>query len=267
MSIYKIEPDSSFRLKDHDPGDKRFFPDIKDRGVEAFHRLKETFIELQNLLYAENKHRILIVFQAMDTGGKDGTIRHIFSEVSPLGVQAVSFKKPTEKELSHDFLWRIHHHTPGKGQMVLFNRSHYEDIVAVRVNKLAPKEIWEKRYEHILNFEKMLVDEGVTILKFFLNISQKEQKVRLKARLNRPEKHWKFNPADLDSRNLWSKYMSAYEDVISKTSKGWAPWFVIPANRKWYRNLVVTSIIIDTLKGLNMRYPKATFDPKAIKIE
>jgi PPK2 family polyphosphate:nucleotide phosphotransferase len=222
--------------------------------------------ELQEMLYAEHKHKVLIVLQAMDTGGKDGTIRHVFEGVNPQGVRVAGFKKPTPEELDHDFLWRVHKQVPGKGEVVIFNRSHYEDVLVVRVHNLAPQEVWSKRYDHINDFERMLVDEGTTILKFFLHIDLDEQKERLQARLDEPNKRWKFNPEDLEERKLWPQYVKAYEDAISKTSTDWAPWYIVPANRKWYRNLVVGTVIIETLKDLDMRYPEAEFDPADIKI-
>jgi PPK2 family polyphosphate:nucleotide phosphotransferase len=178
-----------------------------------------------------------------------------------------SFKKPTPEELSHDFLWRVHEQVPGKGEMVIFNRSHYEDVLVVRVHNLVPKEVWSKRYEHINSFERMLAEEGTAILKFFLHIDLDEQKERLQARLDEPNKRWKFNPDDLKERKLWPKYVKAYEDAISKTSTHWAPWYIVPANRKWYRNLVVGTVIIEALEDLNMRYPEPEFDPTDIEIE
>jgi PPK2 family polyphosphate:nucleotide phosphotransferase len=238
----------------------------KNEGRKQLLELNHRLEELQELLHAEHKHKVLIVLQAMDTGGKDGTIRHVFEGVNPQGVRVASFKKPTPEELGHDFLWRVHKQVPGRGEIVIYNRSHYEDVLVVRVHDLAPKGVWSKRYDHINDFERMLVDEGTTILKFFLHIDLDEQKERLQARLDEPNKRWKFNPADLEERKLWPKYVKAYEDAISKTSTDWAPWYVVPANRKWYRNLVVGTVIIEALEDLNMRYPKPEFDPAEIKI-
>ena len=203
----------------------------------------------------------------MDTGGKDGTIRHVFEGVNPQGVKVASFKVPTEKELAHDYLWRIHKHTPGKGEIVIFNRSHYEDVLVVRVHNIVPEGVWSQRYEHIRAFEKTLVDEGTTILKFYLHIDKDEQKKRLQARLDNPDKNWKFSLGDLDERKLWDQYIEAFEDAIEKTSTENAPWYVIPANRKWYRNLVISSIIIEKLKSLNMTYPQAEDNLENINIE
>lgn len=267
MDRYRIKPGSRVDLCEWDPNDKSAFPEGKKAGRKRLLELNQRLEELQELLYAEHKHKVLIVLQAMDTGGKDGTIRHVFEGVNPQGVRVASFKKPTLEELDHDYLWRVHEQVPGKGEMVIFNRSHYEDVLVVRVHNLAPKGVWSKRYDHINSFERTLADEGTTILKFFLHIDLNEQKERLQARLDEPNKHWKFNPGDLKERKLWPKYMKAYEDAISKTSTDWAPWHIVPANRKWYRNLVVGTVIIETLEGLNMRYPEPEFDPADIKIE
>ena len=264
---YRIEPGSRVDLSEWDPNDKSEFPGRKDAGRERLLELNQELEELQELLYAEHKHKVLIVLQAMDTGGKDGTIRHVFEGVNPQGVRVASFKKPSADELAHDYLWRVHAHTPGKGEIVIFNRSHYEDVLVVRVHNLAPKEVWSRRYDHINNFERLLADEGTTILKFFLRIDLDEQKERLQARLDEPRKHWKFDPNDLKERKLWPDYIKAYEDAISKTSTDWAPWYVVPANRKWYRNIVIGSAIVEMLKGLNMRHPKPDFDPAGIVIE
>jgi len=203
----------------------------------------------------------------MDTSGKDSVIRHVFEGVNPQGVRVAGFKKPTPQELDHDFLWRVHQQAPGRGEVVIFNCSHYEDVLVVRVHQMAPEEVWSKRYDHINDFERLLADEGTIILKFLLYIDPEEQKDRLQSRLDEPNKHWKFNRTDLEGRKLWPEYIKAYEDAISMTSTKWAPWYIIPANRKWYRNLVVGTIIVETLEGLNMRYPEPGFDPAEIRIE
>ena len=202
----------------------------------------------------------------MDTGGKDGTIRNVFSGVNPQGIDVYNFKKPTSEELSHDYLWRIHDHTPGSGTLAVFNRSHYEDVLVVRVLGLVPEERWQRRYEHINAFERMLADEGTTILKFYLHISPEEQAERLQARLDDQTKNWKFNTGDLDHRRLWPEYMRAYEAALAMTSTEHAPWYVVPANRKWYRNIVVAKTIVDTLESLHMSYPEpeAEFDDVVI---
>ena len=202
----------------------------------------------------------------MDTGGKDGAIRHVFSGINPQGVRVVPFKAPSPEELAHDYLWRIHPRVPGKGEIVVFNRSHYEDVLVVRVHNLVPEKTWKKRYAHINEFERMLTDEGVTMLKFYLHIDRDEQRKRLQERLDDPAKHWKFNPGDLKERALWSEYMVAYEEMIEKTSTDHAPWFIIPSNRKWYRNLAITQILHRTLESLDMQFPDISFDP-GLRIE
>lgn len=264
---YRVLPDQPIHLADIDPAKANTFDEGKEEGRELLPSLTERLSELQSLLYAENKHKLLVVFQAIDTGGKDGAIRHVFTGVNPQGVNVVSFKRPTEEELSHDYLWRIHRHTPPTGKIVIFNRSHYEDIVTVRVRNLAPSDVWERRYQHINNFERMLADEGTTIVKFYLHISRNEQAERLQARLDDPTKRWKFNIGDLDDRALWDDYMVAFEDMLNRTSSEYAPWFVIPANRKWYRNLVVSQILINTLESLNMQYPQPQAGLDTVVIE
>jgi PPK2 family polyphosphate:nucleotide phosphotransferase len=202
------------------------------------------------------------VLQALDSGGKDGTIRSVFRYVNPQGVKVANFKVPTPIELDHDYLWRVHQKTPGKGEIVIFNRSHYEDVLVVRVHSLVTENVWKKRYQHIVNFEKTLVDEGTTILKFYLNIDSKEQKERFLDRLREPDKLWKFNPRDIDERKLWGKYQKAYEDAINKTSRKNAPWYVIPANRNWYRDLCISTVIRDTLLSLKMKFPEEIENPE-----
>ncbi len=267
MNHYRVKPGRRVNLKKWNPDDTRAFDGGKEEAREQLLQLNRKLEELQEVLYAEHKHKLLIVLQAMDTGGKDGTIRRVFQGINPAGVRVASFKKPTLEELDHDYFWRVHKHVPGKGEIVIFNRSHYEDVLAVRVHGLVPKKVWSKRYDHINAFERMLADEGTTILKFFLHISQEEQRQRLQARLDDPTKHWKFNPADLNERKLWAAYVKAYEAVLSKTSTDWAPWYIVPANRKWYRDLVVSTVIIDALKGLKMRYPQVEFNPAEIEVK
>jgi len=252
---YRVEPGSQVDLSALHPSGGDTFPGGKQEAKKALLAMNAELESLQELLHAEGKHKLLIVLQAMDTGGKDGTIRHVFEGVNPQGVDVASFKKPTDTELAHDYLWRVHSQTPGSGQIVIFNRSHYEDVLMVRVHNLVPAERWEKRYEHINGFERLLVDEGTTILKFFLHISKDEQKARLEDRLATPEKHWKFAMGDLAERERWDDYQAAYESVLTRTSTEAAPWYVVPADRKWYRNLVISQVIVDTLKGLNMAYP------------
>ncbi|MBV7335672.1 polyphosphate kinase 2 family protein [Chloroflexi bacterium TSY] len=268
MKDFQIKPGKEIKLSSWDPDGGKFAAKLgKKAGIKQLQTYNQRLEELQELLYAERKHRVLIVLQAMDTGGKDGTIRHVFDGVNPQGVKVASFKKPTELELAHDYLWRIHRQTPGKGEIVIFNRSHYEDVLIVRIHNLVPPDRWNKRYQHIVDFERMLADEGTTILKFFLYISKDEQKERLQARLDEPHKNWKFSRGDLAERKLWADYVEAYEDALSKTSTKWAPWYIIPANRKWYRNLVISRIVVETLEKLDMKYPEAEEDLDTIQIE
>jgi PPK2 family polyphosphate:nucleotide phosphotransferase len=267
MERYRVKPGDKVDLSQWDPNDKAVFPMGKKVGKEHLKQLNKELEALQELLYAEGKHKVLIVLQAMDTGGKDGVIRHVFDGVNPQGVKVASFKAPTRVELAHDYLWRVHQHTPGKGEITIFNRSHYEDVLVVRVHELVPEAVWSKRYQHIVDFEKLLADEGTTILKFYLLINKEEQKERLQARLDEPHKNWKFSLGDLEERKLWNDYTAAFETALEKTSTETAPWYVIPANRKWYRNLLISSIIIEKLKSLNMSYPEAEDDLSGVVIE
>jgi PPK2 family polyphosphate:nucleotide phosphotransferase len=256
MQRYRVRPNDQVDLSGWDPNDNTAFEGSKKDAQERLKELNSELATLQEILYAEHKQKILIVLQAMDTGGKDGTISHVFTGVNPQGVHVANFRVPTPEELDHDYLWRVHKRTPGRGEMVIFNRSHYEDVLVVRVHELVPKEVWSQRFGQINEFERLLGEEGTTILKFYLHIDKEEQKKRLQARLDDPEKHWKFRIADLEERKLWPKYLKAYEDVLNKTSTDLAPWYIVPANRKWYRNLVVASILVETLKGLNMQFPQ-----------
>jgi PPK2 family polyphosphate:nucleotide phosphotransferase len=267
MDRYRISPGTKVDLNQRDPNDKSLFPLSKAEGKVILKQLNRELESLQELLYAEGKHKLLIILQAMDTGGKDGTIRHVFEGVNPQGVKVASFKVPTEVELAHDYLWRVHQHTPGSGEMAIFNRSHYEDVLVVRVHKLVPESTWSQRYQHINSFEHILADEGTTILKFYLHIDKNEQKQRLQARLDEKNKRWKFRKGDLAERVLWDQYMAAYQDVLEKTSTEDAPWYVIPSNRKWYRDLVISTIIIEKLKSLKMVYPESEEDLDGIVIE
>jgi len=264
MKKYRIEPDSKVDLSKWDPEDSSEFDGNKEEGRAALAYLNGKLAELQEILYTEHKHKVLIVLQAMDTGGKDGAIRHVFKGINPQGVRVASFKVPSGIEMDHDYLWRIHQQTPGKGEMVIFNRSHYEDVLVVRVHKLVPEKVWKRRYQQINNFEKLLAEEGTTILKFYLDISAEEQKERLRARLEDPTKHWKFHPNDLKERQLWKEYLRAYEDALEKTSTRYAPWYIVPANKKWYRDLVIASVILETLKDLKMEYPQPQYDVASI---
>ena len=268
LERYWVKPGTRVDLEKIDGNEKVLFKGKDKLDIAPqFDELQDQLQDLQKKLYAQNKHRILVVMQAMDTGGKDGCIKHVFSRIDPQGIHVRSFKKPSEEEMSYDFLWRVHSKVPHKGQLVIFNRSHYEDIIAVRVKKIFPEEVWKRRQRHIVEFERMLAEEGTTIVKIFLHISKAEQKRRLEARLADPIKHWKINPDDLVDRAHWGEFMTAYEDVMSKTSTEFAPWYVVPADRKWYRNLCVARIMLDTLKKLNMEFPPISWDPDSIKIE
>ncbi|HSQ37590.1 MAG TPA: polyphosphate kinase 2 family protein [Acidimicrobiia bacterium] len=264
MDRYHIPPDTPVSLGRFDPGDTAGLQedDTRDRLKDLNRRLEN----LQELLYAEGKHRLLVVLQAMDTGGKDGVIRHVFEGVNPVGVKVTSFGRPTEMELDHDYLWRVHAHTPGTGQIAIFNRSHYEDVLVVRVQGLVPEEIWGRRYRQINEWERLLVEEGTLIRKFYLHISPEEQAERLQGRLDDPTKRWKFRLGDLDQRARWGDYMAAFEAVLSQTSTPWAPWYVVPADRKWYRNLVVATVLVETLEGLHMDYPPSEDDLSGVVI-
>ncbi len=255
MDRYLVKPGSKVDIKEWDPNDKSAFELDKSEAEDKLVDLSKKLDSLQDVLYAEHKHKILIILQAMDTGGKDGVIRSVFSRVDPQGIRVANFKTPTNTELDHDYLWRVHQQTPGKGEIVIFNRSHYEDVLVVRVHDLVPRKVWSKRFEHIRNFEKLLSDEGTKIFKFYLHIDPDEQRDRLIDRIEQPDKNWKFNPGDLKERELWNDYMKAYEAVLSKTSTTWAPWYIIPANRKWYRNLLISTILIEKLSKLDMKYP------------
>lgn len=229
--------------------------------------LRLELIDLQRRLFAESSLGLLIVLQAMDTGGKDSTIRRVFSGINPNGVQIARFQKPSAEELSHDYLRRVHQKTPGRGQIVIFNRSHYEDVLVVRTNKLVPKAVWSRRYKHICDFERMLSDEGTRIIKIFLHIDKEEQRQRLQDRLDDPAKYWKFDAHDLEQRKHWDAYMDAFTDMVRKTSKPKAPWFIIPANRKWFRDYAVMNILVATLRDMDPQYPPADgFDPSAIEL-
>lgn len=256
-SIYRIAPGSKIDWSDHDPDAKTGFGGGKTEGKALLPALNKRLADLQRKLWAEAQRSLLVVLQATDTGGKDGTIRHVFRGVNPQGVHVRNFKQPSEWDLAHDYLWRVHSHTPEDGAITIFNRSHYEDVLVVRVHELAPETVWSKRYRHITEFERMLADEGTTIVKIYLDISKDEQADRLQERLDDPDDHWKFRKGDLEDRALWDEYRQAYKDAIEETSTAFAPWYVVPANRKWYRNLVVSHILIQTLEEMDPRYPDA----------
>lgn len=256
LGNHRVAATKRFRLADCDPaslGD--LTRDDKEAVKAALTVERKRIRELQERLYAEHGQGLLIVMQATDTGGKDSTIRRVLKGINPQGVKVWSFKQPSEEELDHDFLWRYHQHTPRKGMISVFNRSHYEDVLVVRVKKLAPKPVWWPRYEQINDFERLLAESGTRVIKFFLNISKEEQRERLQDRLDQPDKHWKFHSADLEERARWDDYQHAFEDAIRKCSTDAAPWYVVPANRNWYRDLVVARAIADTLEAMNPRFP------------
>ena len=253
------------RLDDCDPASSAGVDKVA--GKAALAALGAELEVLQELLYADGRHKLLIVLQGMDACGKDGTIRTVFDGVNPQGVRVANFKRPSDLEIAHDYLWRVHQQLPRSGEMTIFNRSHYEDVLVVRVHKLVPEARWQKRYDHIRAFEQMLADEGTTILKFFLHISKEEQRIRMQERLDDKSKHWKFAKADLGERKLWPAYMRAYEDALNKTSTEAAPWFVVPSDRNWFRDLVISQAIVDTLRGLDLRFPPPEPGLKDLVIE
>lgn len=261
---FLVEPGSQINLDEIDAG----FTDTHESHqhalpeIEAYsHRLKD----LQYLLYAEDKRSLLICLQGRDAAGKDGTINHVLGAMNPQGCKVAGFKVPSKEEAAHDFLWRYHKATPERGQVAIFNRSHYEDVLVVRVHDLVPKEIWSKRYEHINNFEKLLHDDGTHILKFYLHIDQDEQLMRFKQRIDDPARHWKISDGDYAERPLWNAYTHAFEAALERCSTAHAPWFVIPSNHKWFRNLAISKIVVETLEGLNMQFPAPTVNIEEIK--
>jgi PPK2 family polyphosphate:nucleotide phosphotransferase len=262
---HRVEPGKRVSLAEIDPDETEHYRKKKDVAKEL-ERQRRRIRDLQARLYAENERGLLIVLQAMDTGGKDGTIKHVFSGINPQGCRVSSFRTPSAEEANHDFLWRYHKSAPAKGRIGIFNRSHYEDVLIVRVKGLVPEEVWRERYALINDFERGLTASGVTVLKFFLHISKDEQKRRLHSRLDNPDKRWKFSPADIKERALWDDYQAAFEDALSNCSTEHAPWYVVPANKKWYRNLVVARTIADALETINPRFPPAEEGLDKVKI-
>lgn len=242
-------------------------PAKKSEAAKELSALHLRLADLQQRFFVDRRKKILFVLQGMDTSGKNGTIRNVFRGVNPQGVHVASFEKPSSREIAHDYLWRVHKRTPCNGEIMIFDRSHYEDVLAVRVNELQPEEVWRKRYRHINDFEQMLTDEGTIIKKFFLHIDQDTQKERLQNRLDTPEKNWKFDQSDLVARSKWDDYIAAYEEVFAKTSYTHAPWYIIPANKKWARNLLVARIVVACLEDMHLSYPKVDFDPAKVVID
>ena len=269
--LHIVQPGTTVCLDEIDPSKTPGLSGSKDHEkAQAMRDLAENVEAmklLQRRLYAESKQSLLIVLQGMDCGGKDGTIRHVLGPLNPQGIHVASFKKPTDEELAHDFLWRIHKQTPALGEIGVFNRSHYEDVLVVRVMNLVPEERWRPRYDHINEFERTLADSGSRILKFMLHISKEEQKERLEARLDDPDKAWKFNMGDLDSRRKWGDYVRAYEDVLAQCSTDHAPWYVIPADRKWYRNWAISEIVRRELESMDPRPPAKAKELEGVTVE
>ena len=266
MKSLRVKPGSKVSLDDYDPGDTGHYRTAEDVAEELRQHIDE-LDRLQNLLYAEGRRALLVVLQGMDASGKDGTIRHVMSGLNPQGVVVTSFKVPNDEERAHDYLWRIHKVTPRYGHIAIFNRSHYEDVLAVRVHDLVPKKVWKKRYKQINMFERILTENNVVILKFFLHISQDEQKRRLEERLSDPKRHWKFSTKDVEERRHWDAYRKAYEDALSECSSRRAPWYVVPADHKWYRNLVVARTIVEAMQAMDLKYPEPAEDLSGIVIE
>lgn len=262
---FKVEPGARIKLKDVD-ADFHGKQGSHEQAQPETQLNLEKMNQLQSLLYAEHKRSLLIVLQGLDAAGKDGVIRHVFSGVNPEGCSVASFKQPTHLELSHDFLWRIHAQAPAKGMVTVFNRSHYEDVLIARVHELVPEKVWSKRYEQINEFEKLLaLDNDTLVLKFFLYISKDEQLARFKQRLDDPNRQWKISEADYQERGYWDEYLDAYEEVLHQTSTDCAPWYVIPSNHKWFRNLAISEIIVSQMEALKMKAPKPTVDLAEIR--
>ncbi len=261
---FVVEPASKVKLSKIDPAFKDKH-ESHETAAPEIEKLVERIGKLQYLLYADGSQSLLVVLQALDAGGKDGVVRHVFSAMNPQGTSVFGFKQPTKVEAAHDFLWRAHQRTPGKGEVVIFNRSHYEDVLVVRVHKLLPKAVWSKRYDLINDFEKMLVENGTRILKFYLHISPEEQLERFKQRLDDPARHWKISESDYSERELWPDYIEAFEEAMEKTSTKHAPWFIIPSNHKWFRNLAISEIVAETLEDMNLKLPPSTVDIAEIR--
>jgi len=256
LGRYLVKAGTKVKLDDWNPADTSGFHGGKKDGEKTMDAIIEKLDPLQELLYAEHKHKLLVVLQGMDSAGKDATIRRVFEGVNPEGVRVAHFGRPSQEDLDHDYLWRAHRQVPEKGEIVIFNRSHYESVLVERVHGIVPEKTWSRRYGQIVDFERMLSEEGTTILKFFLHISKKEQANRFQARLEDPTKHWKFSYLDYNERSYWKEYVSAYEEAIERTSTDKAPWFVIPSDHGWFRDLVVSQAILSGLQGLDMKYPK-----------
>ena len=262
-----VKPESKIRLKHFDPG-YHGKHESRKAALPEIHENVQKMDELQYLMYAEKKHSLLIVLQGLDAAGKDGTVRHVFTGMNPAGCVCVNFKQPTAKELAHDFLWRVHPHAPAKGSVVIFNRSHYEDVLVARVHGFVPEKVWSKRYDQINDFEQLIATENnTTILKFFLHISKEEQLARFEKRLDAPNRQWKISESDYKERDYWDDYTKAFEDVLNKTSMEHAPWFIIPSNHKWFRDLAISQIIVRYMEDMEMEFPKPTVNLAEIRRE
>jgi PPK2 family polyphosphate:nucleotide phosphotransferase len=266
LDQYRVKPNAKFSLKSIKSDDKSERMATKDQDALELVKLASKINSLQDILNAQSKHKILLILQGMDASGKDGTVRHVFSECDPLGIRLASFKGPTPDELAHDYLWRVHQEVPQKGEVVIFNRSHYEDVLIVKVHDWIDDAECKRRYAQINAFEKLLSETGTVIIKCYLHISKAEQKLRLQDRLDDPTKSWKFNPNDLKERALWPKYMQAYEAAFNATSTSYAPWYVVPADSKMNRNLLISRLLYDALKKLNLEYPPVPAEFKTITI-
>ena len=265
LEKYRANP-KRFSLSNYKADDKSERSDSKEQDSYELTKLATEINALQDILQAEGKRKVLLVLQGMDASGKDGTVRHVFSECDPLGIRLASFKAPSSDELAHDYLWRVHQLVPKAGELVIFNRSHYEDVLIVKVHDWIDAAECERRYAQINDFERLLTETGTTIIKCYLHISKEEQKIRMQERLNDPTKTWKFNPNDLKERALWAKYMQAYETAIKATSTDYAPWHIIPADSKTNRNLLISRLLLDALKGMKLKYPPVPADYKSIVI-
>jgi PPK2 family polyphosphate:nucleotide phosphotransferase len=255
--LHRLEPGAPVDLGAIDPADTSEGPGDKAATKAAFQPLREQLAELQERLYAEADRRLLVVLQGLDTSGKGGTIKHVFGAVNPVGLRIVSFKAPSAEELARDHLWRVHANVPRAGEIGVFDRSHYEDVIVPRVEELVPEERWRRRYRHLVEFERLLVDEGTTVVKVLLHLSKDEQRERLRARLDDPTKRWKYRDEDLHTRARWDEYQLAMAEAVEATGSEHAPWHVVPADRKWYRNWAVATIVVGVLEGLGLRWPEA----------
>jgi len=264
---YRLKPGRQMNLEEWDPNDSSGFEGDDAAASAEMAKLRKRLDELQEMLFIEDARSVLIVLQGMDTAGKDGTIRKVFEGVNPAGVRVAHFREPGPEELAHDFLWRVHRQVPAKGELVIFNRSHYESVLIEEVHGLISDKTCRRRYKLINDFERLLTEGGTTVLKFYLNIDKAEQKKRLEERLSDRTKRWKLSPSDLAERKLWPEYAKAYEHALGKTSTDWAPWYVVPSNHKWYRDLVVAGVIVKAMERFNLKYPPGPKDAGSLKVK